>query len=146
MGQRNVVVRFGHQGRQVNGETSTSRTKNQDGDQGKSMSSSLSAGARAQSISAQASHLKPIAVLIAMPLVMASLGREWLYTPIGYLDPWYNVGFFMFYQDPAFLPDHYKLQRLPWLLPGWALYHTVGPLAANFILHVGALLIATIFV
>jgi hypothetical protein len=110
------------------------------------MSSSLSAGARAQSISAQASHLKPIAVLIAMPLVMASLGREWLYTPIGYLDPWYNVGFFMFYQDPALLPDHYKLQRLPWLLPGWALYHTVGPLAANFILHVGALLIATIFV
>lgn len=88
----------------------------------------------------------PVAVLIAMPLVMAMLGREWLYTPIGFLDPWYNIGFFMFYQDPTYLADHYKLQRLPWLLPGWILYHTVGPLAANFILHVGALVLSTVFV
>ncbi|MBN9486398.1 MAG: hypothetical protein J0H44_04210 [Alphaproteobacteria bacterium] len=107
----------------------------------------MSVVAQAQSMSAhKGSHSKPIAVLIVMPLIMALFGREWLYTPIGYLDPWYNVGFFMFYQDPAFLPDHYKLQRLPWLLPGWGLYHTMGPLAANFILHVGALLIATTFV
>src|SRR5215218_4033767 len=88
----------------------------------------------------------PIAVLIAMPLVMSLFGREWLYTPIGSLDPWYNIGFFMFYHDGSFLTDRYKVQRLPWILPGWLLYHGLGPLIANFVLHIGALVVSTVFV
>lgn len=91
-------------------------------------------------------HFVPVAVLVAMPLVMAMLGRDWLYTSIGYLDPWYNVGFFLFYHDNTFLADHYKLQRLPWILPGWILYHVLGPLVANFVLHIGALVVSTVFV
>lgn len=88
----------------------------------------------------------PILVLVAMPLVMAVLGREWLYTPIGFLDPWYMVGYFMYYHDPAFLADHYKLQRLPWILSGWALYQLLGAAVANIVLHVGALIASTVFV
>lgn len=88
----------------------------------------------------------PIATLIVMPLIMALFSREWLYTEIGYLDPWYNVGFFLFYHDPTFLADHYKLQRLPWILPGWLLYHVFGPLIGNFVLHVGVLVVSTVFV
>ena len=91
-------------------------------------------------------NFAPIATLIAMPLVMAVFSREWLYTPIGHLDPWYNVGFFLYYHDPTFLADHYKLQRLPWILPGWLLYHLLGPEAGNFVLHVGALVVSTVFV
>ena len=88
----------------------------------------------------------PIVVLIAMPLIMALFGREWLYTSIGHLDPWYNIGFFMYYHDSTFLADHYKLQRLPWLLSGWILYHTLGSLIGNFVLHIGALVVSTVFV
>jgi hypothetical protein len=88
----------------------------------------------------------PILVLVAMPLVMAALGREWLYTPIGFLDPWYMVGYFMYYHDPAFLADHYKLQRLPWILSGWALYQLLGAAVANFVLHIGALIASTVLV
>jgi hypothetical protein len=88
----------------------------------------------------------PVAILTAMPLLMAMFGREWLYTPIRYLDPWYNVGFFQFYHDASFLTNHYKVQRLPWILPGWLLYHLLGPLFGNFVLHVGALITSTIFV
>jgi len=88
----------------------------------------------------------PIAVLIAMPLIVALFGRNWLYTPIGYLDPWYNIGFFLFYHDSSFLADHYKVQRLPWILPGWILYHSLGAVVANFVLHIGALLVSTVFV
>jgi hypothetical protein len=81
-----------------------------------------------------------------MPLVMALFGREWLYTKVGHLDPWYNIGFFLYYHDSTFLADHYKLQRLSWILPGWLLYHTLGEVIGNFVLHVGALVVSTVFV
>lgn len=88
----------------------------------------------------------PIGVLVAMPLLLSFFGQEWIYTPIGTLDPWYNVGFFLSYQDGSFLTNHYKVQRLPWIIPGWILYHSLGPIIANYVLHVGALVISTIFV
>lgn len=87
-----------------------------------------------------------IAVLFLIPLTMAAVQSDWLYTPIGYLDPWYNVGFFLHYGDAAFRTAHYKIGRLSWLLPGWVLYHVFRPVVANFVLHVGSLLLATVFV
>jgi hypothetical protein len=87
-----------------------------------------------------------IAVLILIPLVMAAINSNWLFTPIGYLDPWYDVGYFLHYGDAAFRTAHYKISRLSWLLPGWILYQVFRPVVANLLLHVGALLIATIFV
>ena len=95
---------------------------------------------------AQRPDAGPIAILIAMPLVMALFGREWLYTTIRSLDPWYMIGYFTYYHDSTFQADHYKLQRLPWILPGWILYQVLGPLVANFLLHVGALVVSTVFV
>jgi hypothetical protein len=85
-------------------------------------------------------------VLILIPLIMAAINSDWLYTPIGYLDPWYNVGYFLHYGDPSFRTSYYKISRLSWLLPGWVLYHVFRATVANFVLHVGALLVATIFV
>ena len=86
-----------------------------------------------------------IAVLVLIPLIMASFNSNWLYSQIGFLDPWSNVGYFLHYGDPAFRPGTYKTDRLPWLLPGWVLYHVTSPIVANFVLHIGALLIATVY-
>jgi hypothetical protein len=87
-----------------------------------------------------------LAVLLLIPLIMAAINSNWLYSPIGYLDPWYNVGYFLHYGDATFRMAHYKISRLSWLLPGWLMYHLFVPLVANFVLHVGALLVATVFV
>src|SRR5581483_8978097 len=91
-------------------------------------------------------HRLPLFTFLAIPLGFALIQRDWLYTPIGNLDPWYNVGFFLHYTDPAFYADHYKGSRLSWLAPGFALYSIFTPRLANFILHVGALVTATSFV
>jgi hypothetical protein len=93
----------------------------------------------------QAPSRQHVAVLVLIPLVMATVNSNWLFTPIGYLDPWYNVGYFLHYGDAAFRTAHYKISRLSWLLPGWVLYLALGPMVANFVLHVGALLVATVF-
>jgi hypothetical protein len=85
-----------------------------------------------------------VTVLVLIPLIMAAINTNWLYSPIGYIDPWYNVGYFLHYGDSAFRNGLYKEARLSWILPGWILYHIFPPLAANFVLHVGSLLIATL--
>ncbi|KAB0269710.1 hypothetical protein [Microvirga brassicacearum] len=87
-----------------------------------------------------------ILLLIAVPVLLGLRNPGWLYTPIGYLDPWYNVGYFLHYGDPNFLPGHYKESRLSWIAPGYALYSLLGPTAANFVLHVGALTSSAVFV
>src|SRR5581483_3317610 len=87
----------------------------------------------------------PVLVLVAMPLILAMVHRDWLYTQIGYLDPWFNVGLFLHYSDPTFLAGHYKESRLSWIAPGFVLYRVVGPWAANMTLHLGALIVATVF-
>src|SRR5947207_202455 len=87
----------------------------------------------------------PVLLLLAIPLILAAAQRDWLYTPIGYLDPWYNVGYFLHYSDSTFLGGHYKESRLSWIAPGFVLYQLLTPRLANFVLHVGALVTATVF-
>jgi hypothetical protein len=87
----------------------------------------------------------PISVLLVLPVILALAHRDWLYTPIGYLDPWYNVGYFLHYSDPTFLAGHYKESRLSWIAPGFITYQLLNPRAANFALHVGALVTSTVF-
>lgn len=84
-----------------------------------------------------------IAVLIATPIIMAVINDSWLYTLAGWLDPWYNVAYFMHYKDRTFLNDYYKIARLSWIIPGYVTYTIFSPLAANFILHLGSLIIST---
>jgi hypothetical protein len=86
---------------------------------------------------------KVIAILCALPLAMAAVNDSWLYTVSGWLDPWYNVGYFIHYNDPTFLNDYYKIARLSWIIPGYIIYYLFNPLVANFILHIGALILST---
>lgn len=92
------------------------------------------------------SHLVAIALLVLAPILVGLLHDDWLFSPIGLPDPYFNVGFFMHYFDPEFLPGMYKEARVPWLAPGYFAYHTVGPMAANFVLHIGCLVAAVVLV
>jgi hypothetical protein len=84
-------------------------------------------------------------LLVAIPIVLSIINSSWLYTPMGYLDPWYNVGYFLHYSDPNFLNTYYKIARLSWIIPGFAAYQVFSPLVANYVLHMGCLLVAIVF-
>lgn len=91
-------------------------------------------------------HALPILCLTLAPILVALIHDDWLFTPIEYLDPWYNVGFFLNYFDPQFMPGHYKESRMSWLAPGYLAYQLFGPLAANYVLHLGSLIAAAVLV
>src|SRR6476619_4563752 len=82
------------------------------------------------------SDLLKCVLLAAIPIVMSIVNSEWLYTPIGYLDPWVNVGYFLHYTDPEFGAGYYKAARLSWIIPGFLAYHVFQPIAASYLLHV----------
>lgn len=86
-----------------------------------------------------------VACLVLIPIIIGLLHDDWLYSPIGYIDPWYNVGYFLHYFDPTFLNGYYKEDRVSWLVPGYFLYKTLGPLASNFVLHIGGLVLSAFF-
>jgi hypothetical protein len=91
-------------------------------------------------------HVLPLLCLMLAPIIIGIIHDDWLYSPVGFPDPWFNVGYFLHYFDPNFLPGLYKEARVPWLVPGYFLYHVLGPVAANFVLHVGALIVSVVFV
>lgn len=79
----------------------------------------------------------------SIPIVLAIINSNWLFTPIGYLDPWYNVGYFLHYNDESHLNWYYKISRLSWIIPGYIVYKIFNPIVANYILHIGLLLISS---
>ena len=83
-------------------------------------------------------------LLAAIPIIMSAINSDWLYTGIGWLDPWYNVAYFLHYSDPTFLNSYYKSARLSWIVPGFAAYHVFTPVLANYLLHMGCLLISVV--
>ena len=58
------------------------------------------------------------------------------------LDPWNYVGLFREYLDPDYLPEDYKLARLPWILSGYVAHSLLSPVLAAYVLH-SVFLIAT---
>jgi hypothetical protein len=90
-------------------------------------------------------HAVSVACLVLIPIIIGLRHDDWLYSPIGYIDPWYNVGYFLNYFDPTFLNGYYKEDRVSWLVPGYFLYKTLGPLASNFVLHIGGLVLSAFF-
>ena len=84
-------------------------------------------------------------LLAAIPLAMSIVNVNWLFTPIGSIDPWVNVGYFLHYSDPTFLNSYYKIARLSWIIPGFAAYQIFSPVVASYVLHVGCLLVSIVF-
>src|SRR5262249_13177903 len=71
----------------------------------------------------------------ASPLLMLFGSRDWLLTPVFYIDPWAYVAFFDHYGNPRYLAGHYKLARLPWILAGWVVHHVIPGVTGAYVLH-----------
>jgi hypothetical protein len=84
------------------------------------------------------------AVFCFLAMLIAGLvirNDSWIYTQIGWLDPWTYVGFGYDYGHPRFDADDYKLGRLPWILAEFYTRHVFDPVASQYFLQLGLLLI-----
>jgi hypothetical protein len=86
-----------------------------------------------------------LAVLLLPALVLWRQDNT-LFTGVGYLDPWFYLGFFRNlanFKGSAF-PFTYYGSRLSWILPGALVHSLFPPLAANCILHLAVQSVATV--
>lgn len=79
----------------------------------------------------------------AIPVAQALINQSWIYSPLGYLDPWYYLGYGLNYADPAFLNDYYKISRLPWILVQYIVRSIAEGAVASWILQIGTLTLAS---
>ncbi|KAB0269704.1 hypothetical protein [Microvirga brassicacearum] len=84
-----------------------------------------------------------LALVWLIPIAQALINETWLYTPLGYLDPWYYLGFGLNYTDPTFENQNYKIARLPWLLLQFIVRSLVDAVVASWILQIGTLTLAS---
>ena len=52
---------------------------------------------------------------------------------------------FLHYFDPTFGNWYYKIARLSWIIPGSIAYHIFDPVVANYLLHIGFLILSITF-
>src|ERR1017187_4330580 len=86
-----------------------------------------------------------LAVLL-LPVLVLWRQDNALFTGVGYLDPWFYLGFFRNlanFKGSAF-PFTYYGSRLSWILPGALVHSLFSPLAANCILHLAVQSVATV--
>jgi len=86
-----------------------------------------------------------LATLATILVVLVSRNDSWIYTRPGWLDPWTYVGFGYEYANPLFLPGHYKMSRLPWVLAEFSVRQLFNVVAAQYVLQLGALFIEGAF-
>lgn len=82
--------------------------------------------------------------LVAIFLILLIVGLvwrndSWIYSQIGWLDPWTYVGFGYSYDHPAFDADDYKIARLPWILAEYYTRHWLDAVASQYVLQLGSL-------
>ena len=87
------------------------------------------------------STLLDLGIIWIIPLVQAVINDAWLYQPIGWLDPWYYLGYGLnYYSDPTFpFPGYYKSSRLPWIFLEFIARHLFNPILASWVLQLGTL-------
>jgi hypothetical protein len=94
---------------------------------------------------ARSSHVVVAGLIAAVaPLALLLSNTDWFFTREGYLDPWNYVGLFREYLDPDYLPEDYKLARLPWILSGYVVHSVLSPVTAAYALHAVFLCAATL--
>jgi len=81
----------------------------------------------------------PLVILALLPWLLLAVNRDWIYSDVGLIDPWFYQGYF--HSFPSFVstlfPHTYYGTRLAWILPGFAAYHLLPAHAANLVLHLG---------
>lgn len=86
-----------------------------------------------------------LAVLL-LPAIVLWRQDNALFTGVGFLDPWFYLGFFRNlanFKGSAF-PFTYYGSRLSWILPGALIHSLFSPLAANCILHLAVQSVAAL--
>jgi hypothetical protein len=86
-----------------------------------------------------------VATLGLVVVGLVARNDSWIYSRIGWLDPWTYVGFGYSYDKPAFDADDYKLARLPWILVEFYTRRVFAPVAAQYALQLGLLFLEGIF-
>lgn len=78
-------------------------------------------------------------VIALLPWMLMSVSPHWIYTDMGYIDPWLYHGYFHRYPEfvSRLYPGTYYGTRLAWILPGYAAYQLFAPHTANLVLHLG---------
>jgi hypothetical protein len=85
-----------------------------------------------------------LAVLL-LPVIVLWHQDNTLFTPPGYIDSWFYLGFF---RDLAefkryLFPNLYYGSRLSWILPGYLVHSLFSPVVANCVLHLAVHSVAT---
>ncbi|MEP7288187.1 MAG: glycosyltransferase family 39 protein [Chloroflexota bacterium] len=74
--------------------------------------------------------------IMLLPISLLILDSRWAYSPLGFIDGWvYNAYFRDLPQILKDFPLLYYGTRLPWIIPGYVIYHFFPPLIANGVLH-----------
>lgn len=76
-----------------------------------------------------------VAILLALPWFLFALNRNWPFQGFGDYDSFYYFGHFIHFPHYQKLRPTYAGERLPWLLPGYALVHLFGSVYGTLILH-----------
>jgi hypothetical protein len=89
-----------------------------------------------------------VLLVLLWPGVLLLANSTWIFTnpyELPWFDPWIFLGYFHYYPDyVAASPDYYPGERLPWILPGYLVYHLLAPVEANYVLHLGCYWAATL--
>ena len=77
-----------------------------------------------------------IVALAALPLLLIALNDSWVFSAVGWLDPWLYTGYHLHLFDLVrAYPDVYYETRIPWNVLGWAVHAVAGPKTALYILR-----------
>jgi hypothetical protein len=91
------------------------------------------------------SNLFPILSLSLIPIVLALVNQEWMFTHAGDDDPWRYISLgYYYFKAPALYSGSYKLSRMAWILIEYAIRNLFTPATAEIILALGLTIVASI--
>jgi hypothetical protein len=82
---------------------------------------------------AEHKHTLNIAVILLIPVILLLNNESWLYTDVGWTDPWSYLSHFLHYDTANEFFD-YKVARAPWIWSGFAAYRLFSPETATVVL------------
>jgi len=86
-----------------------------------------------------------ILTLSLIPIILALVNQEWLFTHAGEDDPWRYIGLgYYYFKEPALYSGSYKLSRMAWILIEYAIRNLFTPTIAEIILGLGFTIVASI--
>lgn len=82
--------------------------------------------------------------VVAYWLLLGYAKPQWTFSPPGWLDPWYYVGYGYNLTDPTFEAENYKISRMPWLVVQFALRQLFQDTTASLVIAALPLILITL--